>query len=80
MFQTKQIIYGDGVDMVDVYLDGEIGETVTYTISGEPFQAVLEDVGGFGRETLQISSDTPNTTIVVECKGERAIIHVVGEP
>jgi len=80
VWTPKNIIAGDGVDHTDVYIDGEAGEEVSYLINGEQFTAVLEDLGNSGRETLEITCDTPNTTIVVQCGESVVVIYAVEVP
>lgn len=75
VLQTKQIIFGNGLDSAEVYIDGEVGQTVNYTINGTSYSAIL---GSDGRETIQITCETPTMSIIVECEGQKAIIYSVG--
>jgi len=77
MIQTKQVIYGDGVDSADVYIDGDEGQVVTYTVNDEAYTVTL---GSDGRETIVITCDTPNTSVIVQYGADRAIIFAVGAP
>lgn len=74
---SQQIILANGIDVAKVTITGEPGATVEYTVIGEPFEAEL-DAGG--QDTIELTSDTPNTTIVVQAGTAKAVIYAVEVP
>lgn len=74
---SQQIILADGVDVAQVVITGEPGATVEYTVNGQPFETDL-DVAG--QDAIELTSDTPNTVIVVQAGTARAVVYAVEVP
>lgn len=74
---SQQIILADGIDMARVVVTGEPGATVDYTVNGEPFSETLNESG---LETIELTCDTPNTTLLVQAGTARAVIYAVEVP
>lgn len=75
IWTERNTIASDGVDSTIVYIDGVPDSEVTYTINNQIYTTVLERVDGLsGRDTIEISCDTPNTTILIECEGIKLVI------
>lgn len=70
----QQIILADGADVAKVTISGEPNALVDYDVNGSPFQATLDTSG---QDVIEITSDTPNTTIVVQSGTARAVIYAV---
>jgi len=74
---SQQIILADGNDVAKVTITGEPGATVEYTVNGEPFST---DLNASGSDTIELTSDTSNTTIVVQAGTAKAVIYAVEVP
>lgn len=74
---SQQIILADGVDAAIITLQGAPGTSVEYTINDVPQATLLNSVGA---DTIELTCDTPNTTIVVQAGDARAVIYAVEVP
>ena len=74
---SQQIILADGVDVARVTITGEPSATIEYTINGSPFSTSLD---GVGQDVLELTCDTPNTTLLVVAGTARAVIFAVEVP
>ena len=75
IWTERSTIVSDGIDSTTIYIDGAPDSEVTYKINNEVRTALLERVDDLlGRDTVEISCDTPNTTILIECEGIRIVI------
>lgn len=72
-----QIILADGINSAKVTISGDANAIVDYTVNNEPFQTTLD---ALGQDEIELTSDTPNTTIVVEAGTARAVIYAVEVP
>lgn len=74
---SQQIILADGEDTAFVSFQGEPGATVDYTINGQAQSLTLDDTG---TDFLELTCDTPNTTLLVQAGTARAVIFAVEVP
>jgi len=74
---SHQIILADGEDLASVLINGEPGTQVNYTVNSELQSATLDSNGN---ETIELTCDTPNTTLLVVAGNSRAVIFVVEVP
>lgn len=74
---SQQIILADGVDTAVVVVAGEPGSTIDFTINGEPQSLILDDSG---MDKIELSCDTPSTTILVQAGSAKAVIYAVEVP
>lgn len=74
---SQQIILADGEDVAIVTISGEPGATVDYTINGQVQSLTLDDSG---MDMLELTCDTPNTTLLVQVGSARAVIFAVEVP
>ncbi len=74
---SQQIILADGEDLAIVTFRGEPSATVNYTINGAAQSLTLD---GSGMDTLELTCDTPNTTLLVQVGSARAVIFAVEVP
>lgn len=74
---SQQIILADGEDIATVTFRGEPGAMVDYTINGAAQSLTLD---GSGMDTLELTCDTPNTTLLVQVDSARAVIFAVEVP
>lgn len=73
----QQIIFADGEDVAMVRFSGEPGATVDYMVNGQGQSLTLDDSG---TDTLELTCDTPNTTLLVQAGTARAVIFAVEVP
>lgn len=74
---SQQIILADGVDVARVTITGNPNDIVDYTINGEP---VTTDLDGLGIDVIELTCDTPNTTLVVQAGTAKAVVYAVEVP
>lgn len=74
---SQQIILADGEDIAKVTFRGEPGATVDYTINGQAQSLTFDDTGA---DTLELTCDTPNTTLLVQSGTAKAVIYSVEVP
>lgn len=74
---SQQIILADGEDIATVKFQGEPGAIVDYTINGQAQSLTLDDSG---TDALELTCDTPNTTLLVQAGTARAVIFAVEVP
>lgn len=74
---SEQIILADGEDVAIVTITGGPSATVEITINGEPLSLVLDDSG---TDRLELTCDTPNTTLFVQAGTANAVIYAVEVP
>ena len=83
MIITKQIIFGDGIDSATVWIRGTENEVVEFTVNAVAYTATADVKTGLEGEYLanvEITSDTPNLTIVVSHASESVVIYSIGLP
>jgi len=74
---SQNIILADGQDLAVVTFRGEPGATVDYTINGQAQSLTLDESG---MDTLELTCDTPNTTLLVQVGSTRVVIFAVEVP
>lgn len=74
---SQQIILADGEDVATVTFLGEPNAIVVYTINGAAQSLTLD---GSGMDSLELTCDTPNTTLLVLAGSARAVIYAVEVP
>lgn len=74
---SQQIILSDGNDIAKITITGEPGATVDYTVNGQAQTLVL---GESGIDTLELTCDTPNTTLLIQAGTAKAVIFAVEVP
>lgn len=74
---SQQIILADGLDLATVTFRGDPGATVNYTVNGQAQSLTLDDTGV---DVLELTCDTPNTTLLVQVGSARAVIFAVEVP
>ncbi len=74
---SQQIILADGEDVATVTFSGEPGATVDYTVNGQVQSLTLD---ASGTDTLELTCDTPNTTLLVQAGTARAVVYAVEVP
>lgn len=74
---SQQIILADGVDLATVTIAGAPNAQVDFAINGTQQSVQLD---GSGKDVIELSSDTPNTTILVQAGTARAVIYAVEVP
>lgn len=74
---SQQIILANGEDIAILTFRGEPGATVDYTVNGQAQSLTLDEAG---TDTLELSCDTPNTTLLVQVGSARAVIFAVEVP
>lgn len=74
---SQQIILADGEDIAKVTFRGEPGAIVEYTVNGQAQSLTLDDTG---TDALELTCDTPNTTLLVQVGSARAVIFAVEVP
>jgi hypothetical protein len=74
---SHQIILADGVDKAHVVVNGAPNGSAEITINAVP-QTINFD--GTGSYALEMSCDTPNTTLLVQAGLARAVIYAVEVP
>lgn len=77
MSPSQQIILADGVDVATVTITGEPGALIDYTVNGEAQSLTLD---GSGTDALELTCDTPNTTLLVQAGNAKAVIFAVEVP
>lgn len=73
----EQIILANGEDFAELIFRGEPGATVEYTINGQAQSLILDDTGS---DSLELTCDTPSTTLLVQAGTARAVIYAVEVP
>lgn len=73
----QQIILADGEDIANVTFRGEPGATVEYTVNGQAQSLTLDDTG---TDVLELTCDTPNTTLLVQVGTARVVIFAIEVP
>lgn len=74
---SQHIILADGEDFATVTFRGEPGVTVNYTVNGQAQSLTLDESG---MDTLELTCDTPNTTLLVQVGATRVVIFAVEVP
>lgn len=74
---SQQIILADDIDVAKITIRGEPGATIDYTVNNEPFQTILD---ASGQDTIELTCDTPNTTLLVQSETAKAVIYAVEVP
>lgn len=73
---SQQIILADGADIATVTITGEPGGTIIYTVNGDEQSLVLTS----GTDTIELTCDTPSTTLLVQAGTAKAVIYAVEVP
>lgn len=74
---SQQIILADGEDVARVTISGEPGATIGYAINGESQSLTLDESG---IDEIELTCDTPSTTILVQLGYAKAVIYAVEVP
>ena len=74
---SQQIILANGEDAALVTITVEPGTLIDYTINGEA-QSLTIDASG--QDVLELTCDTPNTTLLVQAGTAKAVILAVEVP
>jgi hypothetical protein len=74
---SEQIILADGVDIALLTFRGTPGASVDYTVNGQAQSLTLDDSG---MDTLELTCDTPNTTLLVHAGSAHAVVFAVEVP
>jgi hypothetical protein len=74
---SQQIILANGEDAALVNITGEPGALIDYTINGDAQSITLDESG---TDALELTCDTPNTTLLVQSGNARAVIFAVEVP
>lgn len=74
---SQQIILANGEDAARIFISGEPSSVVDFTINNSP-QSIMLDAGG--QEVIELTSDVPGTTIVIQAVTAQAVIYAVEVP
>jgi hypothetical protein len=74
---SQQIILADGVDAAVIVVAGEPGATIDFTVNGEPQNITLDESGV---DKIELTCDTPSTTLLVQSGSAKAVIYAVEVP
>lgn len=74
---SQQIILANGEDAALVTITGQPGALINYTVNGEAQSLTLD---ASGADALELTCDTPNTTLLVQAGTAKAVILAVEVP
>lgn len=74
---SQQIILANGEDVAIVTINGDPDSTVEYTVNGE---LQILKINESGLEHLELTCDTPNTTLLVQAGTAKAVVYAVEVP